>query len=424
MKHGILILVVCIAVLVLLFWRAIGPVAKERGLVLKSVEHPSAPSQLWGASYLKRAGVEMGRNGGYSPDNGRTWEYLPIKPNFDSKLPRGYRRNEMSGFVDPENGRIVKIVIAMDTPDLDSTIIEPPIGLESYYLRYRVSVDGGKTFLFDEPVVQKGKTPENPFDGVFRGKNAIFLGDAGSQIIRTRRGDIIVPAQACILAPDGKLANPGGGFTWTAALMVIGRWVPDNRLEWRASEPIVGDPACTTRGMIEPTLAELPDGRILCVMRGSNGGSKDPDCKLPSYRWFAVSTDGGFHWSKPEPLTYEDGTPFYSPSSMSQLLKHSSGRIFWIGNLSETNCRANDPRYPLVIGEVDRKTLRLIRKSVLIIDTKLPEESGLNLSHFWGLEDRETKDIVIVGRRFKDKYVDESTGWSQSPPVVYRIAVP
>ncbi|MCX6994200.1 MAG: sialidase family protein [Kiritimatiellaeota bacterium] len=420
MKLSFLILVVCVAALVLLFWRTNGPGAKERDIVLKSVEHPSASSPLSGASYLKCAGVEMVRNGGSSPDNGRTWKNLPPNPDFDGKLPHGYRREKMPPFVDPENGRIVSIVASMDTPGLDPKIIEPPVALETYYLRYRVSVDGGKTYLFDEPVVQQGKTPENPFDGVFRGKNGIFLGDCGSQTIRTRRGDIIVPAQACRLGPDGKLANPGGGWTWTDTVMVIGRWVPDNRLEWRASEPIVGDPARSTRGMIEPTLAELTDGRILCVMRGSNGGSKDPDCKLPSYRWFAVSSDGGFHWSEPEPWTYEDGTPFYSPSSMSQLLKHSSGRIFWIGNLSETNCRANDPRYPLVIGEVDRKTLRLIRKSVLTIDTKLPEESGLNLSHFWGLEDRETKDIVIVGNRHRDKYLDEAT----SPPVVYRIAVP
>ncbi|MCX6992546.1 MAG: hypothetical protein NT011_05300 [Kiritimatiellaeota bacterium] len=41
MKLGFLILVVCIAALMLLFWRANGPGEKERGLVLKSVEHPA-----------------------------------------------------------------------------------------------------------------------------------------------------------------------------------------------------------------------------------------------------------------------------------------------------------------------------------------------------------------------------------------------
>ncbi|MCX6994184.1 MAG: sialidase family protein [Kiritimatiellaeota bacterium] len=421
MKLSFLILVVCIAALVLLFWRTNGPGAKEHDIVLKSVEHPSAPSSLWGASYLKRDGVEMVRNGGYSPDNGRTWENLSPKPDFDSKLPYGYRRGKLPLFVDPVNGRILSTVMAIDTPGLDPKINEPLEERQNSYLRYRVSIDGGKTYLFDEPIIQKDKTLDNPFDGIFRDKNAIFPGDCGSQIIRTRRGDIIAPFQATIPGPDGKLANPGGGFTWTETVMLIGRWAPDNRIEWYVSK-IVGDPARSTRGMIEPTLAEMPDGRILCVMRGSNGGSKDPDCKLPSYKWISVSTDGGFHWSKPEPWTYEDGTPFYSPSSMSQLLKHSSGRIFWIGNLSETNCRANHPRYPLVIGEVDRKTLHLIRNSVLAIDTARPEErdpsmSYLSLSHFWSLEDRETKDIVIVGSRALAQY-------TKYEPVVYRIAVP
>jgi hypothetical protein len=309
------------------------------------------------------------------------------------------------------------LVPSLDTPGLDPHIAEPPIALEAYYLRYRVSIDGGRTFLFDDPIVQKGKTPENPFDGVYRGKNGIFMGDVGSEILRTRAGRLIVPAQACKLGPDGKLWNPGGGWTYTDVIMILGSWRADNRIEWEVAPPIEGDPARSTRGMIEPTLAEMPDGRLLCIMRGSNGGSKDPDWRLPSYKWYAVSRDGGRHWSKPQPWTYDDGTPFFSPSSMSQLLTHSSGRCFWLGNLSPSNCRANDPRYPLVIGEVDRRTLKLIKQSVLPIDTKRPEELGVNLSHWWGFEDRATHDILVAGARF-------GLAYKTSSPVVYRVGVP
>ena len=98
-------------------------------------------------------------------------------PRFRSALPHGYRRDTFPLFVDPVNGKIVQLVPSLDTPGLDPNIIEPPIALEAYYLRYRVSIDGGKTFLFDDPIVQRGKTPENPFDGVYRGKNGIFMGD-------------------------------------------------------------------------------------------------------------------------------------------------------------------------------------------------------------------------------------------------------
>jgi hypothetical protein len=406
-------------------------------LKLNSAEQLKAMSPLLHASYLKSTGVEMFRgnwvaaaagqtlpikpgeeftpNGAHSPDNGRTWTVLPANPAFDAKLPHGYRRDAFPVFVDHTNGRILKVIPSLDTRGLDPRINEPAIAEQASYLRYRVSIDGGKTFLFDEPIVQKGKTPQNPFDGVYTGKNGVYMGDVGSQIIRTRAGRIIVPAQARVLGPDGKLFSPGGGWTYHDVLMVIGRWRNDNRLDWTIAR-IAADPARSTRGMIEPTLAELSDGRLLCVMRGSNGGAKDPNCKIPSYKWRSVSSDGGLHWSKPKPWTYDDGTPFFSPSSMSLLLTHSSGRIFWIGNISPTNCRENDPRYPLVISEVDRNTLRLIKNTLLTVDTKRPDESGVNLSHFWGYEDRETNEIVIVGARY-------SVDYNKHTPRVWRIAV-
>ena len=242
------------------------------------------------------------------------------------------------------------------------------------------------------------------------------MGDVGSQLIRTKAGRIIIPAQACKLGPDGKLSSPGGGFTYTDAIMIIGRWTGDNRIEWETGQPIEGDPARSTRGLIEPTVAEMPDGRLLCVMRGSNGGSQDADFRIPSYRWCSVSKDGGYHWSRPEPWTYDDGQPFYSPSSMSQLLRHSSGRYFWLGNVSAENCRGNDPRYPLVIGQVGAKSLRLVRKTLLVVDTKRPDEPGVNLSHWWAHEDRQTHDIVIAGARY-------SVGYQETHPWLWRVGV-
>lgn len=384
-------------------------------LTLKSSEALPALSKLMYASYLKPTGVEMIRLGEYSPDNGRSWQAVPLVPDFDRNLPHGYRRESFPLFVDYSNGRIVRIVPSMDTEGLDPNIEEPPIALEAYYLRYRVSLDGGRTWLFDEIVVQNGYTPENPLEGVIRGRNGIFMGDVGSVLLRTRAGQILVPAQACLLGPEGKLFNPGGGWTYTDVVILIGTWQEDGHLSWEVSR-IQGDPTRSTRGMIEPTLAEFADGRLLCVMRGSNGGSKDPEYKLPGYKWFSVSEDGGYHWTPPEPWTYEDGTPFFSPSSMSLLLKHSSGAVFWIGNICAENPRGNHPRHPLVIGQVAPDTLRLLRRTVLIVDDKRPEEPDVNLSHFWALEDRETGDIVIAGARY-------SQGYAETHPHLWRIGV-
>jgi hypothetical protein len=92
---------------------------------------------------------------------------------------------------------------------------------------------------------------------------------------------------------------------------------------------------------------------------------------------------------------------------MSALLRHSSGRYFWAGNLSSANCRGNSPRWPLVIGEVDTNSLRLIRTSVLVVDTLRPEDrtrGRLDLSHFTLVEDRTNGQIVLVAPRAHDSY--------------------
>jgi hypothetical protein len=365
---------------------------------------------FYGAIYAERAGVRLLNAAGtrLSEDNGRTWEALTPKPNFGAGLPGGYRRNPVVSVLDAKTGRLITIVNALDTPGLDPKINEPPIALKTYYLRYRVSNDGGRTWLFDEPIIQAGDyTPQHPFDNLVIGKNGIFLGDCGSKLIITRAGRVLVPAQMTFTDSDGELANPGGGWTYTDAVILIGTWNEAGRLEWKASQRIQGDPERSTRGMIEPTLAEFPDGRILMVMRGSNGGKLDPKFELPSHKWFCVSKDGGKAWTKPQTWTYDDSKPFFSPSSMSALLRHSSGRYFWAGNLSSANCRGNSPRWPLVIGEVDTNSLRLIRTSVLVVDTLRPEDrtrGRLDLSHFTLVEDRTNGQIVLVAPRAHDSY--------------------
>ncbi len=335
-----------------------------------------------------------------SHDHGRAWNRVSPTPDFAKGLPYGYRRNPVTSVFDPKNRRLVTIVNALDTPGLDPKIGEPPVALKTYYLRYRVSKDAGRTWLFEEPIVQAGKyTMRHPLDDLWIGKNSIFLGDCGSIPIVTRTGRILVPAQMTLAGKDGELANPGGGWTYTDVVMLIGTWADADRLTWKTSQRIKGDPKRSTRGVIEPTLAEFRDSRILAVMRGSNGGKLDPNFELPSHKWFSISADGGETWTAPEPWCYGDGKPFFSPSSMSTLFVHSSGRCFWAGNLSASNCKGNSPRWPLVIGEVDAKSLRLIRSSVLVVDTKRPEDrtrGRLDLSHFTLLEDRTTAQIILV----------------------------
>ena len=399
---------------------AVAGEAQPATLTLKGTE---ASSLLWGAGYLKPTGLEMIKKGiYYSADNGRTWVGRSSGSNFEGKLPQGYRRGPYAPFVDPINGNILTAVLCMDIPGVDPKVAEPRIGEKAYYMRYRVSTDGGVTHLFDKPMVQDGKTQANPFDGIHTGQNGYYIGDgSGDRIIRTQSGRIIVPAQSGVLGPDGKLSIPGRGWTYTDAMMILGTWQADNTIQWTAAKFIKADPARSTRGMIEPTIIQVPDGRLLCVMRGSNEifYPRPITYKGSGYKWFSVSSDDGETWTAPQPWTYDNDEPFFSPSACSHLMRHSSGRYFWIGNISPANPKGNHPRYPLVIGEVDPATLKLIKCTVLEIDTLKADEAKkqLSLSHMWVLKDRPTHDIMIVGQRRHT--FDHKSG----TPVTYRIGV-
>ena len=170
---------------------------------------------------------------------------------------------------------------------------------------------------------------------------------------------------------------------------------------------VQADPKRSSRGMIEPTLAELPDGRILMVMRGSNDAKDKSGNRMPGYKWQSLSTDGGHSWTQPQPFTFDDGTPFFSPSAMSTLFRHSSGRVFWFGNLTPQNPEGNLPRWPLVMAEVDPQSARIYRSSLLELDREQEADRSqgrLDISHFSMLEDRETKDIILTYPRSHGGY--------------------
>ena len=115
----------------------------------------------------------------------------PMLPDFATGLPHGYLREQCTWALDPVTDRLLTVVNALDTPGLDPKAHEPRVALQSYYLRYRVSADGGKSWLFDEPIVEAGNfTAQHPFDGVWIGKNGIFLGDLGCVPLVTGAGKI------------------------------------------------------------------------------------------------------------------------------------------------------------------------------------------------------------------------------------------
>jgi hypothetical protein len=363
----------------------------------------------YGNTYIDNKTLNLRSGDFISKDNGESWENSPMTPDFTLGLPFGFRRDLIVSKLDSRSGRIIAILNALDLENLNPKIKEPPVALKSYYLRYRVSDDGGKTWKFDEPIIQRGDfTAKNPFPGIFIGKNAIYLGDKGSIPIITRKGKILVPAQTTLLGENGELFNPGNGYTYTDAVVLIGSWTKGNRIAWEMSERIMGDPKRSTRGMIEPTLIALKNGDLVMVMRGSNEQKGNKNQILPGgYKWLSISKDEGKNWSKPEPLAYEDGKEMYSPGSMSTLFKHSSGRCFWIGNMTKENNIGNLPRWPAVCIELNTKSLKLKENTILVLDTWQEDDKSkgrLDMSHFSVTEDRKTKEIIVTYPRSYNAY--------------------
>jgi hypothetical protein len=236
-----------------------------------------------------------------------------------------------------------------------------------------------------------------------------MIGDQSCLTIKTGQGRLLVPVQISPMGPDGKCYNPWGTTSYHDAAVLIGRWTPEGQIRWNLSSRVVADPARSTRGCIEPTLAEMPDGTILMVLRGSNELKND----LPAYRWFSISKDGGLTWSPVQPWTYTTGESFFSPSSCSQLLRHSNGNYYWLGNLTHENPRGNRPRYPFVIGQVDPRTFLLIRDTVTVVDTCQPgEHPDTTLSNFMAHEDRQTGRILLHLGRFYTTGIEPEDQWT------------
>lgn len=359
----------------------------------------------------------------FSSDNGKTWS--PSESIVTNRPTDGgtFRLNLHPGFVDP----VKDILITFRNQGVLPTD-DPLEGMKYWHVFYSLSRDGDRSSFFDGPVVEKGGkySPEDPLPGVSVGKNSAMIGDNTCYAIRLSTGEILQPVQISPIGPDGHYYNPGGGYTYHDAAVLIGIWREDGKLDWECSERVIADPKRSTRGFIEPTLAEMDDGTVIMVMRGSNHSKPE----LPSYRWITSSTDGGRTWSPAEPWCNLDGKPFFSPSACSQLVRHSNGKLYWIGNIAKENPDGNLPRHPLVIAPVDEKTRRLDVASQCVIDDRQEGDSeGLQLSNFFAQEDRASGEIrVFVSPLFRTPPKPMPDG--SAPPLdwtadtfVYRVAV-
>ncbi len=166
------------------------------------------------------------------------------------------------------------------------------------------------------------------------------------------------------------------------------------------SRPVVISDLQSSRGVCEPSAVQLPSGRLLAVFRGSNVGRASWKTRIepgtPAHKWYCWSDDGGLTFTDPSPWHFDDREVFYSASSIAQFVRSArNGKLYWIGNLSDHTADGNDPRYPLVIAEVNDRGL-LAKETLTTIDTRgKGDDAELQLSNFSILQDRETGAIEL-----------------------------
>jgi hypothetical protein len=317
----------------------------------------------------------------WSIDNGRTWTaWAKMQPSsnvsyagitvWEGSVCRAY---------DPAAERLVDLWLRQIQLD----------GRYNCFTYYRTSQDFGRTWTEPKQLCYEAGDPfdpEQPLKPSFLTKNQ---GYPANSLLPMRDGSLV--AFVCHANAPHDAENERRAWR-LASLCFVGRW--DAGIEdyqWRAGRRVEISGDLTTRGLMEPEPAQLTDGRVLVVWRGSDTP------QTPGRKWYAVSHDGGLTLSDVREWKYDDGSAFYSPSSYHRMFRHTvTNKLYWVGNICANPPSGNSPRYPLVIAEVDETIPALKKKTVSVVDDRQADQpAAIQFSNFSFLEDRETHRIEM-----------------------------
>ena len=259
---------------------------------------------------------------------------------------------------------------------------------------FRTSADQGKSW--SEPRQLRYETggtfdPKNPLNEHFLNHNE---GYPGNNFLARSNGVLVV----CLAHANAPGDPKNNSRVWRMGSVVFrGQWDAEKKqYDWTTGARAEISPEISARGLMEPEIAELNDGRLLVVWRGSTHGWDGSVAKTPGRKFFSISTDGGLSLSPVAEWQYDDGSAFYSPSSIHRMIRHSVTRkLYWLGNISPTAPSGNSPRYPLVIAEIDETKAALRRATVTAIDDRQLGQGDIQFSNFPVIEDRVTHDLIL-----------------------------
>jgi hypothetical protein len=315
------------------------------------------------------------------------------------------------------SGRVVQaVLLRLMQGDPHEALMSTARGQQRYFdhMFWQISDDDGASYG-PQRLIRYEDGPE--FDPADWGKAAFLKSNqmyGGYNIAPLRDGRLAYPVVTPMQWPIGQDQSQHV----RGIRVFFGRWdQAAGDYEWTVSPPMAVPLETSGRGLAEPVAAQLADGRILLVCRGSNTPS------TPGRRWMVVGSEDGASWSDVTDLRYDDGERFYSPASMSRLVRNrKTGLLYWLGNICPQPPRGNSPRYPLVIAEVDESAVALRRSSLVVIDDRDPatDSPEVQLSNFHVPENRTTGDLEIYLTRLGQRGQRAPELWSAD---AYRYVV-
>jgi hypothetical protein len=317
-----------------------------------------------------------------SKDNGKTWSaFIPLSQ-VTQQLPEGGMVKYPGNYTyDPALKILYQSVMRRHFPGKELYDYS-----EHDYIDHCIISEDGQEI---ELKYEHGPDFDNndPFDSSYLRTNRAYM---GQKVTVAKDGTAYYP-MICYRPEHEHGINQGG--------VVLMRRNPETGA-WSASNQQYISPNISSRGLLEPEVAILATGSLLIVCRGSNAEGLEhtlyPD-SLQGRKWYVLSTDGGETISPVKEFTYQDGSRFYSPSSIHTFKRSTkNGKLYWFANIVAKEPKGNSPRHPLCLVEIDESIPAVIKNSLALIDDRQSDEpDGIQLSNFSLIENRETLDFEI-----------------------------
>lgn len=198
--------------------------------------------------------------------------------------------------------------------------------------------------------------------------------------LRLSTGRVLLPAHG----PYAE--NYIGGTTYKGGSLHSFVFYSDDGFKtWKRSTESMTAPG---RGCHEPTIVELKDGRLYCLLRNTN-----------QRQYFSLSADGGDHWSEPAPTVL---TSPESPALVKRIPTTGDLLLLWNNVASKSNW----PRIPLTAA--------------------ISRDEGATWTNFRDIDNRPNRDAAYPSVTFVDDealiaYYSRSTKWKRDSEVALRI---